>query len=166
MRTQANYDPASLFRRRRSGRPHSFTGIIADDAALILPLKKHGPPLFLPIRLFINLSASVPCDIFLGMATKKRDDTGEGSMPPSPTFESALAELETLVRDLERDDLSLDHALESFERGVKLLRVCDTHLNHARGKITELLKGEDGAFIEKLLGTSLESFLNEEKKHD
>jgi exodeoxyribonuclease VII small subunit len=100
------------------------------------------------------------------MASKKRDDSGEAAAHSSPTFESALAELETLVRDLERDDLTLDSALESFERGVKLLRACDTHLNHARGKITELLKGEDGAFIEKLLGTSLESFLNEEKNHD
>ena len=104
------------------------------------------------------------------MPPKKRPETennvtGQTTTFPgtTPTFEASLAELEELVHDLERDDLTLDSALESFERGIKLLRLCDTHLNHARGKITELLKGEDGEFVEKLLGTSLESFLNEEK---
>jgi exodeoxyribonuclease VII small subunit len=102
------------------------------------------------------------------MSPRKRTETGpantvDAPIADAPTFESALAELEALVGDLERDDLTLDAALASFERGIRLLRVCDSHLNHARGKITELIKGENGEFIEQLLGTSLESFLNEEK---
>jgi exodeoxyribonuclease VII small subunit len=94
-----------------------------------------------------------------------QEKTVHGSTEPLP-FESALAELESVVAQLEHDDLRLADALSYFEQGIGLMRICDTHLNHARGKITELLKGEDGAFAEKVLGISLEAFLNEEKTHD
>ena len=36
----------------------------------------------------------------------------------TPSFEQALAELETLVDTLEQGDLSLEESLQSFERGV------------------------------------------------
>ncbi|MBN1308559.1 MAG: exodeoxyribonuclease VII small subunit [Chitinispirillaceae bacterium] len=102
------------------------------------------------------------------MSPKKRPGTepvssdGPVAPPPeAPSFEAALEELESVVKKLESEDLTLEGALSSFERGIHLLRRCDTHLNKTRGKIIELFKGEDGAFVEKVLGTSLESFLNE-----
>ena len=82
------------------------------------------------------------------------------------TFESALEELENIIHNLEQDDLTLDNALSGFERGILLLRVCDNHLNHARGRITELIRSDNGAFAEKILGMSLESFLNEDRDHE
>jgi exodeoxyribonuclease VII small subunit len=69
-----------------------------------------------------------------------------------PSFEEALKELEGIVGQLERDDLTLSDALAHFERGVALMRVCDSHLKGAEGKLRELTKGENGEFIEKLLG--------------
>jgi exodeoxyribonuclease VII small subunit len=78
------------------------------------------------------------------------------------TFESSLAELEKTIEQLEDGDLTLDTSLELFEKGVTLIRTCDTHLKKARGKITELLKGENGEFVEKILGNSLESFVSKE----
>jgi exodeoxyribonuclease VII small subunit len=90
----------------------------------------------------------------------------DNTPPATVTFENALEELGTIVHSLEQDDLTLNDALSYFERGISLMKMCDTHLNHARGKITELLKGEDGAFAEKILGMSLESFLNEDAGHD
>ncbi len=103
------------------------------------------------------------------MALKKQPGktvSSSKSTPDEPektaTFESAIADLENIVHTLEDDDLSLDDALVCFERGIGLMRICDARLNHARGKITELLRGEDGAFIEKTLGKTLESFLKEE----
>ena len=39
------------------------------------------------------------------------------------------------------------------------MRSCDAHLKSAQGKLRELLKGENGEFVEKVLGITLESFI-------
>ncbi|MFP4012771.1 MAG: exodeoxyribonuclease VII small subunit [Chitinispirillaceae bacterium] len=88
------------------------------------------------------------------MATKKANNH---------TFEEALAELENVIEQLEREDLTLDKALLHFENGIRLMRHCDTHLKSAQGKLKELLKGEDGEFITKVLGVTLESFIGGEE---
>jgi len=54
------------------------------------------------------------------------------------TFETALAELETVLRDLESDGTSLDDALARYERGVALLRLCYGQLKNAEQKILQL----------------------------
>ncbi|MGB7568655.1 MAG: exodeoxyribonuclease VII small subunit [Chitinivibrionales bacterium] len=81
------------------------------------------------------------------------------------TFEDALKEMEKIIGRLERDDLTLSSALENFERGVALMRVCDTHLKSAEGKLKQLLKGENGEFIEKILGSGPDA-LDEEGPSD
>ncbi|HAK55378.1 MAG: exodeoxyribonuclease VII small subunit [Vicinamibacterales bacterium] len=53
-------------------------------------------------------------------------------------FESAIGELETLVKQLEAGDLSLDTSLELFERGVKLSRYCHQRLEEAERRIEVL----------------------------
>lgn len=78
----------------------------------------------------------------------------------SVSFETALASLEEVISELEKDDLSLERALTIFEQGIKLMRICDSHLKNAQGKMKELLKGENGEFVEKVLGDTLESFLS------
>lgn len=50
-------------------------------------------------------------------------------------FETALAELETLVTSMESGELTLDESLKAFERGVKLARRCQTELKHAEQKV-------------------------------
>lgn len=100
------------------------------------------------------------------MATLKSKSVRKSTASETPSFEVALEELETIVLKLENDDLTLDNALTFFERGISLMRVCDRHLNHAKGKITELLQGEDGEYVEKVIGLSLESFLTEESTHE
>ncbi|MFC1476653.1 exodeoxyribonuclease VII small subunit [Fibrobacterota bacterium] len=78
------------------------------------------------------------------------------------TFETAIKKLESIISSLENEDLTLKDALENFEKGVKLMRTCDNHLRNAEGKLKELLKGEDGAFVEKTLGITLDSFIDGE----
>ncbi|MBD3422309.1 MAG: exodeoxyribonuclease VII small subunit [Chitinivibrionales bacterium] len=80
------------------------------------------------------------------------------------TFEKSLGELESIIEQLERDELTLDEALSCFEKGVELMRRCEGHLKSAEGKLSELLKGENGEFIEKSLGISLQSLTGGE--HD
>lgn len=50
-------------------------------------------------------------------------------------FETALAELDTLVRKLEEGDLSLEQSLALYERGVQLSRFCHTRLEEAERRI-------------------------------
>ena len=58
----------------------------------------------------------------------------------TPDFEQALAELEALVARLERGDLPLDEALQTFERGVELTRLCQGSLKAAQQRVDILLK--------------------------
>lgn len=95
--------------------------------------------------------------------TKKSTDSSTNNpVDASPTFESSLDELEKTIEQLENGDLTLDSSLALFEKGITLIRACDTNLKKAQGKITELLKGENGGFVEKILGHSLDSFLSKE----
>ncbi len=58
--------------------------------------------------------------------------------PNIKDFESALAELETIVETLEEGQLPLEQSLERFERGIALSRFCHTRLEDAERRI-ELL---------------------------
>lgn len=78
------------------------------------------------------------------------------------TFETAIKKLEAIISSLEKEDLTLKEALENFEKGVTLMRTCDNHLRNAEGKLKELLKGENGEFVEKTLGITLDSFIDGE----
>ena len=53
-------------------------------------------------------------------------------------FESALAELETIVKTLEEGNLTLERALGLFERGVQLSRFCHARLEDAEQRIEVL----------------------------
>lgn len=53
-------------------------------------------------------------------------------------FESAIAELEAIVKRLEGGDLPLEQSLELFERGVQLSRFCHAKLEEAERRV-ELL---------------------------
>lgn len=58
-------------------------------------------------------------------------------------FESAIAELETIVRQLEDGDLPLDTSLKLFERGVELSRYCHDQLGAAQKRIEVLTERGD-----------------------
>ncbi|MFO1371704.1 MAG: exodeoxyribonuclease VII small subunit [Candidatus Competibacteraceae bacterium] len=59
---------------------------------------------------------------------------------PLIPFETALAELESLVEQLEQGELALEDALQRFERGVVLIRTCQTALQSAEQKVEQLLE--------------------------
>jgi exodeoxyribonuclease VII small subunit len=60
-------------------------------------------------------------------------------MPDSiKDFESAIAELEKIVKQLEDGDLALDTSLALFERGVALSRYCHEQLGTAERRIEQL----------------------------
>lgn len=55
--------------------------------------------------------------------------------PTIKDFEAAIAELESTVKRLEEGDLSLEKALELYERGVQLSRFCHARLEEAERRI-------------------------------
>lgn len=54
------------------------------------------------------------------------------------TYEQAIKRLEEIVSVLEKNEISLDDALELFEEGTKLSAFCSDKLNNAKIKITEI----------------------------
>lgn len=58
------------------------------------------------------------------------------------SFEKAVAELESIVAAMERDELPLEEALNRYQRGVELLRLCEGTLNAAEQKIRILENGK------------------------
>jgi exodeoxyribonuclease VII small subunit len=57
------------------------------------------------------------------------------------SFEENLARIESLVRQLERGDLSLEESLACYQEGVTLVAYCHKNLDQA-AKAIELLTGE------------------------
>jgi exodeoxyribonuclease VII small subunit len=56
----------------------------------------------------------------------------------TPSFEQALAELESLVEKMEDGSLSLEDSLSAYRRGAALVKVCETALEHAKEQVRVL----------------------------
>jgi exodeoxyribonuclease VII small subunit len=57
-----------------------------------------------------------------------------------PQFEQMIAELALIVQQLEQGELSLDEALQQFERGILLARQSQQQLQAAEQKVQILLQ--------------------------
>ena len=66
---------------------------------------------------------------------------------PPPSFEDALARLETIVESMESGEVPLAELLAKFEEGNGLLKICETRLKDAELKIELLKKQKDGASL-------------------
>ena len=60
----------------------------------------------------------------------------------SGSFEEQLAELERIVEQLERGDLTLEQSVSLFERGVHLSNACKSQVSNAESRIQVLLDPE------------------------
>lgn len=65
-----------------------------------------------------------------------------------PNFEKALSDLETLVEDMEQENLSLEDSLKRFEKGIALSTECQQALQNAELKIKELVE-KNGKLLEQ-----------------
>ena len=82
--------------------------------------------------------------------------------PADKKFESALAELESVVEQLESGDLSLEDSLAAFEKGVGLVKYCNQKLSEVEKKVELLIKDKDGRLQLKLL----DSLADQEEKDE
>ena len=69
-------------------------------------------------------------------------------MAKEKTFESALANLESIVEELESGSLDLNKMMKLFEEGMKLTQLCRRQLNEVEKRIITIMKDDD-EFIEK-----------------
>ena len=65
---------------------------------------------------------------------------------PAPTFETALAELESIVDRMEGGELPLKESLTAYKRGAELLLFCQAALKDAQQEVLVLEKGVLKAF--------------------
>lgn len=69
-------------------------------------------------------------------------------MKKEESFESKMEELEKIVNNLEKGDLSLEDSLKNFELGMKISKDCSKLLEDAEKRITIILE-EDGKLEEE-----------------
>lgn len=72
-------------------------------------------------------------------------DTDQQDLSEDPTlpqdFETALAELESLVASMESGSLALEQSLAAYRRGAALTRICQQRLSQAEQQIKVLEAG-------------------------
>ena len=59
------------------------------------------------------------------------------------TFEQALVELETLVKELENGEIELNQAVKKYNEGMKLSKYCHDLLKNAEGVIVKMMKDDE-----------------------
>lgn len=64
------------------------------------------------------------------------------------SFEQALDQLEKTVQVLEQNDVDLDQALDQYQRGVALAKICQEKLEKAEKSLTKIVndQGEEVPF--------------------
>lgn len=62
----------------------------------------------------------------------------------SMSFETALAELESIVAQLERGDAPLEKSIEIYQRGAALKAHCDAKLKDAQLKVEKIVLDGNG----------------------
>ncbi|WP_374379752.1 exodeoxyribonuclease VII small subunit [Dongia sp.] len=77
------------------------------------------------------------------MAENKTDNSKLAAIA-GMSFEEALAELQELVKRLERGDNKLDDAISAYERGAALKQHCEMKLKEAQLKVEKIVLGADG----------------------
>ncbi|KZZ41569.1 MAG: exodeoxyribonuclease VII small subunit [Saccharospirillaceae bacterium] len=60
--------------------------------------------------------------------------------PDNFEFETALQQLEQLVKSMESGELSLQDSLQAFEQGVRLTRQCQQALSSAEQRVQILME--------------------------
>lgn len=64
-------------------------------------------------------------------------------------FEEALNKLEKLTEKMEREELTLEESLKSFQKGIELTRHCRKLLAEAEYKVEKLLQNGEKTVYEE-----------------
>jgi len=80
------------------------------------------------------------------MAKKDSMDnsTQDNNTAPAMTFEQAMETLETIVAQLESGDVPLETAIELFQEGMSLSKLCGLKLEQVERRIEMLVESDNG----------------------
>ncbi|WP_314060296.1 exodeoxyribonuclease VII small subunit [uncultured Vagococcus sp.] len=59
------------------------------------------------------------------------------------TFEESMMALEVIVKELEQGDVPLETALEQFQKGIALSKICQETLTKAEKTLTKIMTEND-----------------------
>ena len=62
---------------------------------------------------------------------------------PLPDYASAMAELESILAELERDDVDVDHLAERVARAAVLIELCRGRIDAARADVDRIVDAFD-----------------------
>ncbi len=87
----------------------------------------------------------------------KSDKRSSPAPAEKPTFEEALARLESLVEEMESEEIPLEELLQKYEEGTALYHLCEQRLDEARGRIEILRKKRNGDVVWEPFGDGSEA---------
>lgn len=67
------------------------------------------------------------------------------------SFEEAITELEYIVSEMEKGELTLEESIEFFQRGIELSKYCSKRLDEIEKKISVLIEDEEGNIREEIM---------------
>ncbi|HBX35839.1 MAG TPA: exodeoxyribonuclease VII small subunit [Pseudohongiella sp.] len=80
-------------------------------------------------------------------------------------FEQTLAELETLVNQMEEGNMGLEDSLAAFEKGIRLTRECQQALQQAELRVQVLTNPDaDPVTLEPLASASNDAVENRDRE--
>ena len=65
------------------------------------------------------------------------------------TYEESISELENIISEMEKGNMTLDKSLEYCQRGVELSGFCKKKLDETERKISKLVEKENGLIDEE-----------------
>jgi exodeoxyribonuclease VII small subunit len=68
----------------------------------------------------------------------------KGKKQADVSFEDAVEKLESIVGEMESDELPLDKLLVRYEEGAKLVKACEEQLQSAETRIAQLEENLEG----------------------
>ena len=63
----------------------------------------------------------------------------------TPSYQTLKAELDTVLSELQREDLDVDQALKHYQQGLELVKQLESYLQGAENQVKQLKAGFDAS---------------------
>jgi exodeoxyribonuclease VII small subunit len=79
---------------------------------------------------------------------KNKCKRGENVSTKKISFEEAFEQLEEIVENMEKGNMTLEDSLNNYQKGIELIKFCSKKIEDTERKITIITKNESGDIIE------------------